>query len=269
DQLNEMDEEIAKLSADLKLMENEEPQLRELIGLAEQVDEETKIKTIVAILETEFAGRRVLFFTEYKATQSLLMSALNKRFGDGCVTFINGDDRADEVVDASGRIATISEDRELAADRFNAGQVRFLVSTEAGGEGIDLQENCYSMIHVDLPWNPMRLHQRVGRLDRYGQPKIVDVILLRNPETVEALLWDKLQEKMNQIMLALGHAMDEPEDLMQMVLGMTSASVWRELFGGPGNMGSGSLAEWFDQKTATFGGKDAIDTVKELVGNCA
>ena len=44
-----------------------------------------------------------------------------------------------------------------------------MISTEAGGEGIDLQENSYSLIHVDLPWNPMCLHQRVGRLNRYGQ----------------------------------------------------------------------------------------------------
>ena len=78
--------------------------------------------------------------------------------------------------------------RGEAADKFNEGTARFLVSTEAAGEGIDLQENCHSMIHIDLPWNPMRLHQRVGRLNRYGQTKQVEVITLRNPDTVSSYL---------------------------------------------------------------------------------
>ena len=108
--------------------------------------------------------------------------------------------------------------------------MRFLVSTEAAGEGIDLQENCHSLIHVDLPWNPMRLHQRVGRLNRYGQTRQVEVITLRNPATVESRIWDKLNNKIQNIMLALGHAMDEPEDLMQLVLGMTAPSLFLNLF---------------------------------------
>jgi hypothetical protein len=74
---------------------------------------------------------------------------------------------------------------------------------------------------------------------------------------------------MNQIMLALGHAMDEPEDMLQLVLGMTSPSLWRDLFGGAHNLPESSLHDWFDQKTKTFGGRDIIDTVRELVGNCA
>jgi ERCC4-related helicase len=266
--LNELEEKIAELAARLRLMENEEPRLQQLITAADEVGEETKIKRVIEILENEFAEQQVLFFTEYKATQSLLMSALILRFGTGCVTFINGDNRADDVIDA-GQTKTITENRENASDAFNAGKVRFLVSTEAGGEGIDLQESCHCMMHVDLPWNPMRLHQRVGRLDRYGQQMKVEVVILRNPTTVEARIWDKLNEKMDQIMLALGHAMDEPEDLLQLVLGMTSPSLWRDLFSGAPNLSGASLNDWFDQKAKTFGGRDVIDTVRELVGNCA
>ena len=81
-----------------------------------------------------------------------------------------GDGLVEGVADATGNISDRKEDRRLAAARFNRGEVRFLVSTEAAGEGIDLQEHCSVLIHVDLPWNPMRLHQRVGRLSRYGQP---------------------------------------------------------------------------------------------------
>lgn len=269
DSLNALDEQIAELDARLSLMENEAPRIEELMQAAAAVRNETKIEEIIQELEGRFAGRSVLFFTEYKATQSLLMSKLTERFGDDCVTFINGDERADGVIDSQGRSRSLTERRETAADRFNGGQVRFLVSTEAGGEGIDLQESCHTLIHVDIPWNPMRLHQRVGRLNRYGQTQRVDVLTLRNPHTVESRIWEQLNAKLAQIQQAFTGVMDEPEDILQLVLGMTSPTLFRELFSEASAVPNDSVSRWFDQKTARFGGRDVIDTVKELVGNCA
>ena len=269
DTLSRMEEEIDKRAAELRLMEDEEPRLEELVQAADAVKAETKIKKILLMLESDFQDRQVLFFTEYKATQSLLMSELIQRFGDGCVTFINGDDRAEGVVNASGQVQAIVEQREDAADKFNRGEYRFLISTEAGGEGIDLQENCHSLVHVDLPWNPMRLHQRVGRLNRYGQKHRVEVRTVRNPDTVESRIWDKLFIKMQHIMTAMGRVMDEPEDLLQLVLGMESPAFFRELFSEGATVDDDSLSEWFDKETARFGGKDAIEAVQDLVGNCA
>ncbi len=107
---------------------------------------------------------------------------------------------------------------------------KFYICTEAGGEGIDLQDNCFSMIHVDLPWNPMRLHQRVGRLNRYGQKQQVEVINIRNPDTVESRIWDLLNTKIGNVMRSLGAAMEEPEDLQQLILGMTDKGFFNELF---------------------------------------
>src|SRR5262249_42686561 len=158
--------------------------------------------------------------------------------------------------------------RERAAERFNAGQVRFLISTEAGGEGIDLQENCHSLIHIDLPWNPMRLHQRVGRLNRYGQMNRVEVFTLRNPDTVESRIWDKLNAKIAQIMRALGRVMSEPEDLLQLVLGMSSRGLVRAVFADATSVPPESLGGWFDAKTAPFGGQDVLSAARGLVGNC-
>lgn len=268
DELARLDERIAELADNLRLMEDEVPRLEELIAAADNVHEETKINTIVSTLKTRFAERPVVFFTEYKATQSLLLSRLFQEFGDDCATFINGDNRADDVVDSSGKARSLNEMRGTAAEKFNAGKVRFIVSTEAGGEGIDLQEKCHSLIHVDLPWNPMRLHQRVGRLNRYGQTKQVEVITLRNPETVESRIWDKLNSKIDSIMQALGAAMDEPEDLLQLVLGMASPSLFTELFAGAPTVAPGSLSQWFDTKTAKFGGEDVIKVVTDIVGHC-
>lgn len=269
DELQRQEEIIAEISYSLPLMEDEIPQLEILVDRAKAVTTETKIEKIIDVLDTRYAGRSVLFFTEYKATQALLMSALMKKFGDDCVTFINGDHRIENVIGSDGRQSTINLQRTDAADQFNEGKVRFLVSTEAAGEGIDLQESCYSLIHVDLPWNPMRLHQRVGRLNRYGQKMPVEVITLRNPATVESRIWGKLNEKITNIMRALGGAMDEPEDLLQLVLGMTSPTLFTELFSNAGTVDEDRLDNWFNTKTKTFGGKDAIDTVKALIGNCS
>jgi len=269
DHLAALEERIVELASRLQLMENEEPRLRDLLAAANEVKKETKISEIVSILKKKFKNRHVLFFTEYKATQSLLMSALLQKYGESCVTFINGDNRAEGVVDHTGVPRTINEPRSSAEDKFNRGEVRFLVSTEAAGEGVDLQEQCHTLIHVDLPWNPMRLHKRVGRLNRYGQDKQVEVVSLRNPETVESRIWDKLNEKIRNIMSAMRVVMDEPEDLYELVLGMTPPAIFREVFAQAGGVRQEALSSWFDEKTASFGNKDVIATVRDLVGHCS
>lgn len=263
----ENDVDVMLAEATLVLMEEEIPHLESLVQAADAAVSETKIEKILDVLEERYKDRQVLFFTEYKATQALLITALMQKYGEECTTFINGDEKLESLILPDGSVVTRNIDRGDAADLFNAGEVRFLISTEAGGEGIDLQEKCYSLIHVDLPWNPMRLHQRVGRLNRYGQKKPVEVITLRNPATVEARIWDLLNEKLERIMSALSSAMDEPEDLLQLVLGMSSSSIFSELFSEGQFVKKGTLDGWFDKKSATLGGQSAIDTVKALVGN--
>jgi hypothetical protein len=115
----------------------------------------------------------------------------------------------------------------------------------------------------------MRLHQRVGRLNRYGQQYPVQVVTLRNPDTVESLIWAKLNEKLHTIMLALGSAMDEPEDLLQLVLGMAGGAVFEEIFAEGTRVKREQVGDWFDIKAGTFGGQAAIDAVKALVGHSA
>ena len=270
DEVSRLEERVAESLRGVDLNPNEIPALEELLVSANEVTDETKIERILAVIDESFADRSVLFFTEYKATQALLMSALHKRYGDGCATFINGDGFIEDVQDSSGNISNRTEDRHRAAARFNRGEVRFLVSTEAAGEGVDLQEHCSALIHVDLPWNPMRLHQRVGRLSRYGQTAPVDVVTVRNPDTVESRIWDLLDEKLERISLAFQGAMDDPEDIRQLVIGMTSPGMFTKVFADADPTFSGqTLDDWFDTETATFGGEDAVNTVRNLVGHVA
>ncbi|WP_052195348.1 DEAD/DEAH box helicase [Deinococcus radiopugnans] len=258
------DELLAAQAVQWRLMADEIARLEELVEAARAVHEETKVRRILEAIEQDFAGRSVLLFTEYKATQSLILSALSERYGPQSVVFINGDDRAQDVL---GQTLTMA--RETASERFNAGEARFLVSTEAGGEGIDLQRSCHTLIHVDLPWNPMRLHQRVGRLNRYGQRHAVDVLTLRNPDTVESLIWERLDGKIRRIAQALGQAMDEPEDLLELVLGMTDPTMFTSLFAEASRVPRERLGAWFDERTRQFGGEDVLTAVRQLIGHSA
>ena len=271
DEISRLEERVAESLSGVDLNPNEIPALEELLAVAGEVTDETKIARILSVIEECFSDRSVLFFTEYKATQALLMSALHKRYGDGCVSFINGDGFVEDVRDSYGNISDRTEDRRLAAARFNRGEVRFLVSTEAAGEGVDLQENCSALVHVDLPWNPMRLHQRVGRVSRYGQTDPVDVVTVRNPDTVESRIWDLLDEKLARINLAFQGAMDDPEDIRQLVIGMASPGMFTKVFSDADSaaLRGQTLDDWFDAETATFGSEDAVHTVRNLIGHVA
>lgn len=271
DAMNSDDDEEPVKQRDLTffLMEDEIKNLDELIALGDKVTHESRIDKIIEIIKERYSKENVLLFTEYKKTQCLLMTELMKNWGEDCVTFINGDGYLPEVTLPNGKIKRFEISREEAAKLFNEGQKRFLISTEAAGEGIDLQKSCHIIIHADLPWNPMRLHQRVGRLNRYGQKEAVEVVTLRNPDTVETMLWDKLEHKINNIQHAFSAGMDDPEDMMQLVLGMQSSKYYSNVFSEGALQKKGNFNSWFDASTQSFGNLDAINTVKNLVGNAA
>jgi len=261
-----LEEESAPTIA-LGLMENECARLEELIEAADCVRKETKILAIIDHLRLLPKDVSVLFFTEYKVTQALLVSELWKAFGDHVATFINGDNVLNNVVGISGKPQTLRESRDSAKDRFNEGAVRFLVSTEAAGEGVDLQHHCSSLIHVDLPWNPMRLQQRVGRLNRLGQQEVVKVTLFQNPDTVESRIWSLLLEKIDRISRSINASAEDPEDLHQLILGTSSPQFYQELFFDGSSQTQERLDKWFNERTGQLGGADVVEVVRELIGN--
>jgi len=265
------EEDEAAKWAGLELMHDEEAELTRLIDLAAAVEHETKINAVLEHIGGLPADASVLLFTEYKATQSLIINHLIAAYGRDTVVFINGDHTARGIThpDRPGEFAELRMKRVESADAFNAGTARFLVSTEAAGEGIDLQENCHRLIHVDLPWNPMRLHQRVGRLNRFGQKHRVEVTYFHNPHTVESRIWEHLNTKIERITAAYGAAMDDPEDVLDLVLGVEGSRTFESLFASAAEVSSlegDRLQDWFNEKTVTFGGGDAVATVQKMVG---
>ena len=263
--------ENAKSFAELsfKLMQNEAEHLRELIELADNIKEESRITKIIETIEEKYPKEQVLFFTEYKRTQALMISALIDKWGEKSVGFINGDNYLLNIELKNGKTIEMRENRESSADKFNNGRIKYLVSTEAAGEGIDLQKNCHILVHVDLPWNPMRLHQRVGRLNRYGQAQSVDVLSFRNMETVESMIWEKLQTKLIQIEKMFVAGMEDPEDIMQLVIGMQNQNLFDDIYSEGLTQKKDKFDEWFDKKTQTLGGKKVIETVQNILGNAA
>ncbi len=257
----------AETAVNTRLFENEVDALNDLIQAAEQIEEESRIVALVNLLQTFPEELSVLLFTEFKVTQSLVVSSLIEAFGEETVTFINGDNALPEVAYPNGDKKRVAVDRFKAARLFNEGKVRFLVSTEAAGEGIDLQESCHTLIHIDLPWNPMRLHQRVGRLNRYGQKQQVNVHMLLNPDTVESRIWEILNEKLLRITQSLGAGMDDPEDLREIVLGLATPGLFDHLFTEAMAVERPKLNEWFDANSASLGNQDVYDAVHSMLGN--
>ena len=129
-------------------------------------------------------GERLLVFTEYRATQEYLVAELQKRYPQSGVVQINGS-------------MNLTEKRRNI-DQFNE-SARFMVSTEAGGEGFNLHENCHVLVNYDLPWNPARLVQRAGRLYRYGQQERVIVFNLLANDGFDSQALGKMLDRVDRI----------------------------------------------------------------------
>lgn len=163
-------------------VEVEAEMLQDLISMDVPEDaKQAEIFTVIDSVSRDDPRQRVLIFSEYLGTQDFLVKLLQERYGEGCTSIIRGG-------------MTLWEKRKsMEAFRDNS-RVRFMVSTEAGGEGINLQF-AHIMINYDLPWNPFRLAQRYGRLYRYGQDKVVQVFNFQNAGTIEDRVREYLETK--------------------------------------------------------------------------
>jgi superfamily II DNA or RNA helicase len=128
---------------------------------------DSKAQTLLGWIEAhirpggQWCDQRVIIFTEYRTTQKWLFDLLGSR---GLVQ----DERLMILYGGMN-----SDDRERVKAAFQAGPeispVRILLATDAASEGLDLQNHCSNLIHYEIPWNPNRMEQRNGRIDRHGQ----------------------------------------------------------------------------------------------------
>lgn len=173
-------------------MELEIEELKQIISLAKQAqfqNQDAKVEPLLneidAIL-SEDRTKKVIIFTEFVATQTYLQELLVNR--GYTVTILNGGMSIDE--------------RNAAMQEFKTSTSIF-ISTDAGGEGLNLQF-ANIIINYDLPWNPMKIEQRCGRVDRIGQQRDVHIYNFIVGETVENRVREVLEEKLSVILKEMG-----------------------------------------------------------------
>ncbi|MGC8863221.1 MAG: helicase-related protein [Armatimonadota bacterium] len=183
-QIEEIDKQVRSGSYHLRKNKTVIEALQEIRELAQAVvDRDPKLSAVVEqirqIRETE-PQANILVYTEYRDSQAVVVEAL-RRAQVGTVETISGEDP--------------DADRKKVYDKFISQDNVILVSTDAAAEGLNLHERCHHLIHLELPFNPNRLEQRNGRIDRYGQKQTPVIRYLYLKETFEEYLLLRLIAK--------------------------------------------------------------------------
>ena len=182
-------------------------------ALATSIDHNAKGKALLKALEVAFktakslgAAEKAVIFTESRRTQSYLLRLLaDSPFAEGIVLFngTNTDDRSKAILTdwlerhrGTDRVTNFrtADMRSALVDYFRE-QGRIMIATEAGAEGINLQF-CSLVVNYDLPWNPQRIEQRIGRCHRYGQKHDVVVVnFINRKNAADQRVFELLAEK--------------------------------------------------------------------------
>ncbi|MGQ9730940.1 MAG: helicase-related protein [Candidatus Zipacnadales bacterium] len=195
ERLRQEEELVARLTAaeTREELQAEIDQVADLIRLAKEAerhDVETKLNKLREVIgseEIQRTGEKLLIFTESRDTLDYLSERL-QGWGYSVVT-LHG---------------SMNLDERIRAEHHFRHQAQIMVSTEAGGEGINLQF-CALMVNYDIPWNPNRLEQRMGRIHRYGQNKEVHIYNLVAYDTREGRVLTTLFQKLERIREVYGN----------------------------------------------------------------
>ena len=174
--------------------------LENLLHQFETTGEDTKLSHFITTLRRELIEREsAIAFTQYTDTMDYLRDALRQMYGS-------------QIACYSGRGGELYEDgnwrcvpKEDIKRRFRDGEIKILLCTESASEGLNLQ-TCGVLINYDMPWNPMRVEQRIGRIDRIGQ--VYSTVRIHNfyyDGTVEAKVYKKLRDRINAFTIVVGN----------------------------------------------------------------
>lgn len=185
-----------------ELIEREIEILKNCINLAEKCvtgQQDSKLKMTFEIIDEikrreNITNLKMIIFTEFKVTQNYIKEELEKTGYKTAI--INGD---------------LSLDKKMEQKKYFYDEADFLISTDAGGEGVNLQFASH-MINYDMPWNPMKLEQRIGRIDRIGQEKDVKIFNFVIKGTIEERVRSILEQKLEIIKNQFGE--DQLKDIL-------------------------------------------------------
>ncbi len=212
---DEGDDEPPKTVIDRQKLREEINELQSLATWARGMGVDTKTDALLTALDVGFeqvastgAARKALIFTESRRTQDYLKDFLESHGYQGQVVSFNGSNSGPEATAIYGRWAEKNKEtgrtsgsravdvRTALIEHFRD-EATIMIGTEAGAEGINLQF-CSLVINYDLPWNPQRIEQRIGRCHRYGQRHDVVVInFLNERNEADRRVLELLAEKFN------------------------------------------------------------------------
>lgn len=194
--------DLAMQSSGWELEKSEVEMLLELARETEAAGTDAKAEALLELIyklqqEEGDPALKVLIFTEFVPTQAMLADYLESR--GFSVATLNG---------------SMDLEARTRAQQVFSKDVRVLISTDAGGEGLNLQF-CHVIVNFDMPWNPMRIEQRIGRVDRIGQKHVVRAINFVLEDTVEHRVRQVLEAKLEVIAQEFG--VDKAADVMDSV----------------------------------------------------
>lgn len=184
---------------------NEVKTLREFLEQADhliQAGQDSKLSWLMTFLQpilTQDPNEKVIIFTEYRDTLEYLKAKLADQWWvgpNGIVTIHGGMPLGEDENEEGSKL--------YAERRFNEPDTRILLATDAASEGLNLQKHCHILVNYELPWNPNRLEQRIGRIHRYGQKHIALIYNLMIKDSKEAEIFKRLTEKIEIIRAQLG-----------------------------------------------------------------
>jgi superfamily II DNA or RNA helicase len=239
------------LSREAKRREAEKKQLRTIAKMLGQVTAypDPKLTTLARDLETAVLtvpGEKAIVFTEYRDSLNALreLLAANPAFENTYVELTGG---------------LSPRQRKARIARFHEPTCRVLLATDAASEGLNLQKHCHRLYHLELPWNPNRLEQRNGRIDRHGQTERPLIKYLFHAESPEDYILDRLIQRIGQ--------MHDDRVSTPDILGIVESSRLESTLCGVDSMenaraASASLIRVFDEREREF----AADVAPLFVG---
>ncbi|MGL4498234.1 MAG: helicase-related protein, partial [Planktothrix sp.] len=174
--------------------------LQDLLQQFDHTGEDSKLSHCINILRQELSQREsAIIFTQYTDTMDYLRQTLQQLYGS-------------QIACYSGRGGELYQNsewkivpKEQIKHQFRAGEIKVLLCTESASEGLNLQ-TCGVLINYDMPWNPMRVEQRIGRLDRIGQRyQTVRIHNFYYDGTVEAKVYRKLRDRIDAFQTVVGN----------------------------------------------------------------
>jgi superfamily II DNA/RNA helicase len=203
-------EEEDEQEVDLTLETGEERTvLQRLIDRLERIEKDPKLSAVIHYLEREkWLDHGVIIFSQYYDTAKWVADALADRYPDEAIGLYAGAGRS-RLYQGGESVHT---ERETLKKMVAEHGIRIMVATDAACEGLNLQ-TLGALINIDLPWNPTKVEQRIGRIKRFGQVREkVDMLNLVNEQTVDEKVYERLSERMRDRYNLFGSLPDTIKD---------------------------------------------------------